>query len=71
MNHPDNEDRANWAQKSLALFSDLTGEDNPQEAISDLICDLHHLADREEVDWDLAMRCADGNYQDEAKGLES
>lgn len=37
--------RAYWAAQALAEFTDLVGRDTIETAISDLICDLRHLAD--------------------------
>lgn len=41
-----NDDRAEWALEALARFMQITGTDR-EDAVSDLLCDLMHLADRE------------------------
>lgn len=59
--------RAAWAAKALALFSAHTGvqDEDAELRISDLLCDLRHLADQEGVDWDQALARGDGHYQEE------
>jgi len=59
--------RAAWAAKALALFSAHTGiqGEDAELRISDLLCDLRHLADQEGVDWDQALARGDGHYQEE------
>ncbi len=40
-----NDDRAMWGQISITAFERHTGTD-PEDALSDLLCDLMHLCDR-------------------------
>jgi hypothetical protein len=60
--------RAAWAYKALTLFSAHTGiqDEDMQLKLGDLLCDLHHLADQEKVDWESALARADGHYVEEA-----
>lgn len=41
-----NNDRADWADRALQAFQMTTGTDR-QDALSDLLCDLMHLCDRD------------------------
>lgn len=43
-----NEDRAKWAMVAIAAFQERT-RTNLEDALSDLLCDLMHLADRRET----------------------
>jgi hypothetical protein len=43
-----NEDRAKWAMTAVAVFQERT-RTNLEDALSDLLCDLMHLADRRET----------------------
>ncbi len=55
-----NEDRAGYAHEAAMAFAHLTGQahggvlDNADmaEVLGDLLCNLHHLADVEELDWE-------------------
>jgi len=43
---PTDEERAEWARIALRAYSEATGsdfEEEPDEAVTDLIADLHHL----------------------------
>jgi hypothetical protein len=62
---PDPEDmndaRAEWAGECIALFSEITGSENGQEAMGDLLADMFHWCDRNGLDmeqmFDSARRC--------------
>jgi hypothetical protein len=41
-----NDDRAEWADRAIESFRVATGTDR-EEALSDLLCDLMHLCDRD------------------------
>lgn len=46
---PNNDDRAEWAETVLSLFCSITGLDltiERQEAVNDLMADLGHYCDR-------------------------
>lgn len=64
---PDNLDRSDWARAALERFATITGpgelEADPDSCLSDLLCDLHHWADREGIDWKEATERAGRNYE--------
>ena len=70
---PTNEDRAAFARLAVdAYYLRTRHEVGPEEDVeaweevaSDLLCDLHHLADRHGVDWDAVVRRASGHYEAE------
>lgn len=71
---PTNADRARWAANALAVFTAETyGGDHPdtmdrgdlETAISDLIADLLHFADRHGFDTDEIMRSAKFHFEAE------
>ena len=67
---PNNEERAEWAQASLDVYTKLTGltkEDGLQTAIVDLIGDLRHLADSKGIDWDEVKARANDHYSAETE----
>lgn len=46
---PNNDDRAEWADEALGVFCARTGLDlevEPDDAVSDLICNVGHFCDR-------------------------
>jgi hypothetical protein len=72
-----NEDRATWAMTAINAFQERTGT-NLEDALSDLLCDLMHLADRRETfrdpaddpeciieEFDAALQRARQHYGDE------
>ena len=61
---PTNAHRAKWAQLAVNAFIDEVGGDFA-DAVSDLICDLCHLADQEGMDTLEEVRRALGSYADE------
>lgn len=61
---PTNEDRANWALAALEAFEGETRTDR-ECALSDLLADLRHLADRAGEDWDALLAHADMHYREE------
>lgn len=69
-NSRDNQTRAYFAVPALKAFAERTGiQDEDQElAMSDLISDLHHLADALSLDWDVVLQRGDGHYQAEIRG---
>ena len=56
-----NDDRASWASTALIAFKSETGSDD-EDAMSDLLCDMMHLADREGEDFTTDLRRAAGHY---------
>lgn len=70
-----NLDRAEWALRALEAFQQATRTDN-EDALSDLLCDLMHLADYakgglEEFDSALARAEAHYGYETEAEEEEN
>lgn len=64
-----NADRAHWAFLALAEFIHATGID-PEDAVADLLCDLRHWCDRNNMsfrrEYDRALR----HYKQETRVLE-
>ena len=51
---PCNADRAEWAEHALSVFSEDTGLDleiEPQDAVSDLMCNLGHYCDQNDLNF--------------------
>jgi hypothetical protein len=59
-----NDARANWALAALRVFHNETGVDEG-DALSDLLCDLMHLADRKGWDFDHELERARMHYEAE------
>ncbi len=68
-NDPDdmNEERADWAQECLTFFMKKTGTD-PEDALSDLLCNLAHWCDRNDTEFERELRRAASHYGDETDG---
>lgn len=78
---PDNNDRAGWAASALEAYAAETrpieevslsiGNEDDKEAfeeqLSDLLCDMHHLADKWGSDFDALMERGEGNYVEEVE----
>lgn len=64
---PDNQNdsRAEWAAAAVLKFMSETGTD-PEDAFSDMLGDLMHLADRCGIDFANEMRRAENFYNQEA-----
>ena len=55
LNLPDNDDRADWAQKALAAFAAETNQSidhETEEIVTDFLCDLMHFCIRKEINFD-------------------
>lgn len=61
-----NDRRAEWAGYALAAFMSQTGSDR-ESAVTDLLCDLMHLADREGADFDSDLARARMHYSCETE----
>lgn len=59
-----NDSRAEWAGYALAAFIDQTGAAR-EDAVSDLICDLMHLADRTGISFAADLERARCHYEAE------
>ncbi len=62
-----NDERAGWAKEALAAFMAATGTD-PDDAVSDLLCDLMHWCDRRGVAFRTELARAQGHYDAETLG---
>jgi hypothetical protein len=65
-----NDYRARWATVALRAFQKATGADS-QDAVCDLLCDLMHLGDRTEFNFDAALNRARRHYEAETAGEEA
>jgi hypothetical protein len=61
-----NDRRAEWAGCALAAFVSQTGTDS-DSAVTDLLCDLMHLADRAGTDFAADLERARRHYDAETK----
>jgi hypothetical protein len=59
-----NEARSTWAAQAIDAFRDATGTDE-EDALSDLLADLMHFADRRHHDFDAALLRARDHYEAE------
>ncbi len=59
-----NDDRAMWAGTAVKCFMATTGTDK-DNALSDLLADLMHWADRNQEDFDAELNRARRAYQEE------
>lgn len=66
-----NRKRAAWAEACLDLFADATGSNLPDEAISDLIANLGHYAQREKLDFLKLVARAIGHWHLEQSDEDS
>ena len=59
--------RAEWARRALGAFGRETGvgDEDMETQLSDLLCDLRHLADEEKVEWSEVLRRASFHYSAE------
>ena len=74
--HPTNDDRASWAEAALIAFAQRTGlaketlgdKEDPFLIVSDLLADLAHWCDHNQVDLPSALAHAARHYQAETGG---
>lgn len=62
-----NDKRSDWAHGAIAHFEKTTGTDR-EDALSDLLGDLMHWADRNQTDFETELARARGHYADETLG---
>ncbi len=60
-----NDKRAAWAEKALDAFQKATRCEPGDQALADLIADLRHWADREDICWDKAYAAGMEHYEEE------
>jgi hypothetical protein len=65
-----NGDRAKWAKAALRAFRKATSADE-EEALGDLLCDLMHWSDRNNMDFDAALDRARMHYEAETASDEA
>jgi hypothetical protein len=71
-----NDQRASWAEVGLLAFGQLTGmvrehvgdKEDPFLIVADLLGDLAHWCDRNDVDMRVALRLAAQHYDEETGG---
>lgn len=61
---PTNLERAEWAAAALRHFQSATGADY-EDALPDLLCDLLHWSDRDDVNFHKALKTARMHYEAE------
>ena len=64
-----NEQRAQWARGALESFDGYDPEDL-ESSITDLVCDLRHLADRREINWAALIDRVTRHYEAETRENE-
>ena len=57
-----NDSRAYLAALALVVFNRFASNGDHEEVLPDLLCDLHHLADRVGVDFNQALDSSDRHY---------
>ena len=57
-----NDKRAEWAKQTIEKFQEITGTED-EDAMSDLLCDMMHLADRQGPAFAVDLTRAYGHYQ--------
>jgi hypothetical protein len=63
MAEPTNKDRAGWGRETFEAYPLAHQyEDDLQTQLVDLLADLMHFAKEEELDFEEAMRRAEGHY---------
>ncbi len=60
----ENDHRAEWAGEALEAFRAQTGTEQG-DSVADLICDLHHWCDRNNMNFQQQVGRAKGMYEDE------
>jgi hypothetical protein len=64
-----NDKRADWAAAAVISFMRTTGTDE-EDALSDLLADLMHWADRANYDFDAAFHRARDHYEAETAEVD-
>ena len=59
-----NADRADWAAAALREFQRVASADD-EDTLGDLLCDLMHWSDRNNLDFDAALSRAQMHYEAE------
>jgi len=66
----ENEKRAELAARAVRSLADVTGSDLYKDAIVDLLCNLKHLCDRENIDWTSVIHTAISTHYHEEIRLD-
>jgi hypothetical protein len=64
-NYPTNKDRAEWALRTVAYFTSIVGGDDLETEIVDLIANILHLCDQEDIDHEPVLRMAAYHHEEE------
>jgi hypothetical protein len=59
-----NDERSAWGEAMMIVFRKLTGTDR-EDALSDMLCDLHRWADRNGQNFDTELARAKSHYREE------
>ena len=62
---PTNKDRAEWARGTVECFVSMVGGDDLKTSISDLIANILHLCDEENINHEDVFRNATWHYEEE------
>lgn len=65
MTHPTNDERADWAEAAILDLCAATGCDL-DDALTDLLCDLMHWAQRTSRDFDTALQRSRSHFAAES-----
>lgn len=65
----ENDNRAEWAERGLMAFARATGCDR-EDMVHDMLADIRHWCDRNNMDWDIALTRAMSAYDGETLGDE-
>ena len=60
-----NEDRAEWANEAVLHFQSITGKEELETGVADLLCNLQHLCYREDFDFHRLIKNAVGMWEQE------
>jgi hypothetical protein len=66
-----NHDRAEWTAVALRAFEAVTGADYDHEALSDLLCDLMHWSDRNDVNFEAALDRGRMHHEAETEPMDA
>jgi len=61
-----NDDRSEWAHRAILAFENATRTDR-EDALTDLLCNLHHWADRYGQDFDAMLCRSQMHYEAETR----
>jgi hypothetical protein len=74
MKLPTNRNRADWASIAIDAYASAVNaaDEEPELNVSDLLCDLMHYCNVEQIDWHRCVARAQDHYREEvAENLQS